>query len=89
MKGIKQSISILAVIFLFSSSLFIAGCSSKPDAEQMKQLNDLKEEYAALQRDVAAKEQTKGNLQREIADKNAKLKKCNDDQTVVKQRLAN
>jgi len=27
-------------------------------------------------------------LDKEIADKEAKLKKCNDDQQVVKQRLA-
>ena len=89
MKGRNQGLATLAVIFLFASSLFVAGCSSKPDAEQMKQLNDLKEEYASLQKDVASKEQEKANLQREIADKNAKLKKCNDDQQIVKQRLSN
>ncbi|HEX9007155.1 MAG TPA: hypothetical protein VF889_07665 [Bacteroidota bacterium] len=54
----------------------------------MKQLNDLKEEVAALQKDQAAKDQQKATLDREMADKNAKLKKCNDDQQVVKQRLA-
>lgn len=85
----RNSRATLAIVFLAASSLFIAGCSSKPDAEEMKQLNDLKEEYAALQRDVASKEQAKANLQREISDTNAKLKKCNDDQVIVKQRLAN
>jgi outer membrane murein-binding lipoprotein Lpp len=85
--NVKSSIT-LVVALLVASSLFIAGCSSKPDAEQLRQLNTLKDEYAALQRDVAAKEQTKAGLEREIAEKNAKLKKCNDDQQIVKQRLA-
>ncbi len=73
---------------LLAGSLTLAGCSSSPDEAQMKQLNDLKEEVAALQKDQAAKDQQKATLDREMADKNAKLKKCNDDQQVVKQRLA-
>lgn len=79
----------LATALLFTLSLAMVGCSSSPDAEQLKQLNDLKEEYASLQREVAAKEQAKAKAEREIAEKNAQLKKCNDDQQIVKQRLAN
>jgi septal ring factor EnvC (AmiA/AmiB activator) len=78
----------LAMALLFSSSVVLLGCSSSPDESQMKQLNDLKEETAALQKESATKEQEQANLQKEIAEKNAKLKKCNDDQQVVKQRLA-
>ena len=78
----------LAMALLFSSSVVLLGCSSSPDESQMKQLNDLKEETAALQKESAAKEQDQANLQKEIADKNTMLKKCNDDQQVVKQRLA-
>ena len=82
-----RNIVTLALALLFVLSLVFVGCSSKPDAEQLKQLNDLKEEYASLQREVASKEQAKAQSEREIADKNAKLKKCNDDQQIVKQRL--
>lgn len=53
----------------------------------MKQLNDLKSEVASLQRDISAKEQQRGTLDREDADKNARVKKCNDDQQTVRQRL--
>ena len=77
----------LVLALLLSSSLMLVGCSSKPDAEEMKQLNDLKEEYATLQKETATKEQRKAALEKEVADMNAKLKKCNDDQQVVKQRL--
>ena len=82
-----RNVGTLAVALLFALSLVLVGCSSKPDAEQLKQLNDLKEEYASLQKEVGAKEQAKAQAEREIAEKNAKLKKCNDDQQIVKQRL--
>ncbi len=72
---------------LFSGSLLLTSCSSGPDEAQMTQLNNLKDEYAALQKEQSAKEQQKATLDREVADKNAKLKKCNDDQVVVRQRL--
>jgi septal ring factor EnvC (AmiA/AmiB activator) len=77
-----------ALAFLMCSSFALMSCSSSPDEAQMKQLNDLKAEVASLQNDVAGKEQQMGTLQKDIADKNAKLKKCHDDQEVVKQRLA-
>ncbi len=77
----------IAAGFLIAFSVVLGGCSSKPDSEQMRQLNDLKEEYASLQREVASKEQAKSTLTKEVADKNAKLRKCNDDTQAVKQKL--
>ena len=74
--------------FLVCSSFALVSCSSSPDEAQMKQLNDLKSEVTSLQNDAAAKEQQLGTLQKDVADKNAKLKKCADDQAIVKQRLA-
>lgn len=83
----KSSIFGLFLALLFSSSMILVGCSSSPDEAELKALNDLKEEYAALQKDSASKEAEKAALNKSIAEKNAKLKKCNDDQQVVKQRL--
>jgi septal ring factor EnvC (AmiA/AmiB activator) len=74
---------------LFTSSLALVGCTSHPDEAEMKQLNDLKAETASLEKEIAAKEQQKAALDKEVAEKNAKLKKCADDQAIVKQRLAN
>jgi outer membrane murein-binding lipoprotein Lpp len=88
MQHMKRAITALCATLLVSGGLVLSGCSSSPSEEQMKQLNDLKEEVASLQKDVSAKEQQKAALEKEIAEKNAKLKKCNDDQQVVKQRLA-
>jgi septation ring formation regulator EzrA len=83
----NRKVSVFAATLLFSGSLLLMSCSSSPDDAQMKQLNDLKDQYAALQRDQSAKEQQKSILQKDVAEKEAKLKKCNDDQQVVRQRL--
>lgn len=87
MPRLNRTVITFGMTLLFSSSLILFGCSSSPDEAELKQLNDLKEEYAALQKESADKEAQKTALDREIAEKNAKLKKCNDDQQVVKQRL--
>ncbi|MFN0157838.1 MAG: hypothetical protein ACKVRP_07185 [Bacteroidota bacterium] len=83
----KKAMSFIGMLLL-SSSLVLVGCSSSPSEEELRQLNELKDQAASLQREVTAKEQQKSSLDKEIADKNAKIKKCNDDQQVVKQRLA-
>jgi septal ring factor EnvC (AmiA/AmiB activator) len=88
MQKLNRTVTARALAILFAGSVVLVGCSSSPDDAQMKQLNDLKEEVSALQKDVAAKEDQKGALDKQIAEKNAKLKKCNDDQAIVKQRLA-
>jgi septal ring factor EnvC (AmiA/AmiB activator) len=88
MQKLNRMVAASALAILFSLSLVLVGCSSSPDEAQMKQLNDLKAEVASLQKDVASKEQQKAALDREIGEKNAKLKKCADDQAIVKQRLA-
>jgi len=87
MPRINGTLTTLAMALLFSSSLALFGCSSSPDEEQMKQLNDLKDEVAKLQKDISSAEEQKAALDKEVGEKNAKIKKCNDDQQVVKQRL--
>ncbi len=83
----KKVMSFLGT-FLLASSLVLVGCSSSPSEEELRQLNELKDQAASLQRDVTSKQAQKSALEKEVADKNAKIKKCNDDQLVVKQRLA-
>jgi septal ring factor EnvC (AmiA/AmiB activator) len=87
MQKITRIVTTFGVTLLMSGSLALIGCSSSPDEEQMKQLNDLKDEVSSLQKDISAKEQQKADLEKQVAEKNAKIKKCNDDQQVVKQRL--
>ncbi len=82
-----QKIRGLGLLLTLSAMVALAGCSSNPNDEEMKALDDLKAEVASLQRDISNKEQQRGTLDREVADKNAKVKKCNDDQQTVRQRL--
>ena len=83
----NRKVSISAATLLFSGSLLLMSCSSSPDEAQMKQLNDLKDQYADLQKQQSSKEQQKATLEKDNADQDAKLKKCHDDQQVVRQRL--
>jgi outer membrane murein-binding lipoprotein Lpp len=78
---------IFGIVLACSAIFVLAGCSSSPDEEELRQLNDLRAEVASLQRDISAKEQQRGTLDREVADKNARIQKCNDDQQTVRQRL--
>jgi len=88
MQKIAKSITAFGVALLFSSAVMLTGCSSGPDEAQLKQLEDLKGEVASLEKEVAEKEKQVGQLRDEVAKKEAKLQKCQDDQQIVKQRLA-
>ena len=87
MTSLNRAVTFLAMTILVSATLVVSGCSSNPDEAEMKQLNDLKEEYASLQKQSATLEQEKSSLEKEIADKNLKLTKCNQDQQTVRQRI--
>ena len=71
-----------AVVMLMSS-----GCSSKPNAEELQQLESLKAEVASLEREISTKESEKAALNRSIGDKNAQLNQCEQDTKVVQERL--
>ena len=88
MSSSKRTVITIGMAILVTGSLFLYGCSSSPDEQQLKALQTLKDETAQLDKEIKEKEGKKGDLDKVIAEKNAKLKKCNDDQAVVKQRLA-
>lgn len=84
----RRPVTVGILTCMMAASLLVAGCSSSPSAEEMRKLDELKQENSALQREVAQKEEQKAALDREIAGKNAKLKKCNDDKQIVQSRLS-
>jgi peptidoglycan hydrolase CwlO-like protein len=73
---------LLTVAFLSG----LVGCSSGPDEEQLKQLEDLKAEVDGLQKQVDAKKDQKDKLQKEITAKDAKIKEYQDQAAEVKKR---
>jgi septal ring factor EnvC (AmiA/AmiB activator) len=79
-----RNITSLIVVLAFVTSLFIAGCTSKPTDEELRQLSDLKAEVSALEKQIADKEKEKAGLEKEIAEKNGKLQQCQADKEAVK-----
>jgi septal ring factor EnvC (AmiA/AmiB activator) len=89
MQKLSRMVTALGMALLFTGSVVLIGCSSKPSEEELKQLADLKSEVSSLKQTITSKESEKASLEKQIADLNAKVKKVQDDMGVVKQRLAN
>ncbi len=86
MKYHAKTLSLGGAILL-AGSLVLAACSSSPSEDELRQLNQLRDEVTSLERQVSQMEQQKSALEKQIAEKNAKLKSCADDQATVRQRL--
>ena len=75
------------IALVVSGGLVLSGCSSSPSEEQLKQLNDLKQEVSSLDKQVSDKQREKADLEKQIAEKNGKLQQCQSDQEAVKKGL--
>ncbi len=87
MAKFKNMLFVLIIAAVFAGSTMMVGCGGGVDEEQMAALNNLKAEVESLQSQVKAKEDEKASLQKQISDKDAKLKKCNDDMAKTKSCL--
>jgi uncharacterized protein (DUF3084 family) len=68
-------------------SALLMGCARRPNAEELAQLEDLKAEVAALEREIGSKEQEKNGLQQQVSQMDQELRKCAEDKEKVRQRL--
>ena len=82
-----KSLKTLIFAACLASALIVAGCSSSPSEEEMRQLNDLKSQATGLEKQVNDKASEKAALQKQIAEKNAKLQQCQSDQEAVKKAM--
>lgn len=87
MAKIKGLLYTLLLAAMLTGSSMLIGCGGGVDEEQMTALNNLKAEVESLQSQNKAKEDEKASLQKQISDKDAKLKKCNDDMAKTKSCL--
>ncbi len=87
MAKFKSMLYMLIVAGVLTGSSMLVGCGGGVDEEQMAALNNLKAEVESLQGQVKAKEDEKASLQKQISDKEAKIKKCNDDMAKTKSCL--
>lgn len=77
----------IMVALIVSGGMMLSSCSSSPSEEQMKQLNDLKQEVSSLEKQVSDRQREKADLEKQIAEKNGKLQQCQSDQEAVKKGL--
>lgn len=82
----KKSLA-LTVTAAAMAGMILAGCTSKPNEAELKQLEALKAEVVSLEKEVATRESEKAELLKAIADKNAKLEECAKEKQAVQQRL--
>lgn len=76
---------ILLAFCIFFCNLF--SCGGGVDEEQMESLNNIKAEVESLRAQVKAKEDEKASLQKQISDKDAKIKRCNNDYQKTKKEV--
>ncbi|HCA43714.1 MAG TPA: hypothetical protein DEP28_10740 [Bacteroidetes bacterium] len=86
MNFITTNLKYLLVVSLFVTSGWMIGCGGGPSAEQMQQLNDLRAEVESLQSQVNDAMSQKSQLERQIADKDAKVKAYLNDIGTVQKR---
>lgn len=63
------------VVFFAVTTAVLSGCGGLSDA-QIQQLNDLRSEVNSLQTTADSLKDQKSSLEKELADKNAKLQQC-------------
>lgn len=86
LKAKKMFTSAVAVILLTSMVSFV-GCSGVSE-EEMANLNAIRTEVKALEKEVNSLKSEKTQLEREIAEHNAKLENIAKDKAEVEANLA-
>ncbi|HAY34213.1 MAG TPA: hypothetical protein PK536_04080 [Ignavibacteria bacterium] len=84
MAKMRNLFFVLLTVAMMAGSTFLVGCGGGVDEEQIQQLNDLKAEVDALQSQVNAKLDEKSDLQKQIADTEAKAKEWQGISDAVK-----
>lgn len=79
--------SVFLAVSLIAGALALTGCSNNASEEEMAQLKSLQSEISSLEQQVNARQQEKDGLQKQIADRDAKLKQCQADQDEAKRVL--
>lgn len=82
----KRIINSALVVVLFAGILSFSGCSGVSE-EQMAELEALRSEVKALEKEVGSLQAEKAAIEREIAEKNAKLDQCAKEKAETKKNL--
>jgi len=86
MKLIKVAKSLVIVFAITMSASFWAGCGGLSEA-QLEELRNLRSEVSSLEAEAKSLKDERARLEKEMADKNAKLQQCKKDQEETKVNL--
>jgi len=75
-------IALCAVAFIF-----VAGCSSSPSEEELRQLQDLQAQVRRLEDQISSRQSDNATLEKQNAEKNGRLQQCQSDQDAVKKAM--
>jgi len=82
----KKIINTGLALVLVAGMIGFAGCSGVSE-EQMAELEALRSEVKALEKEVGSLKTEKAAIEREIAEKNAKLDQCAKEKAETKKNL--
>lgn len=82
-----KPLKLLLCTFCLTAGLTLSSCSSSPSEDELRALEDLKSQASQLEGKVGELQREKTNLDKQIAEKNAKLQQCQSDQEAVKKAL--
>jgi len=82
----KRVINSALVVVLVAGIIGFTGCSGVSE-EQMAELEALRSEVKALEKEVGSLKTEKAAIEREIAEKNAKLDQCAKEKAETKKNL--
>ncbi|MBA4407705.1 hypothetical protein C0389_10550 [bacterium] len=82
----KRLINSALVLILVAGIIGFTGCSGVSE-EQMAELDALRSEVKALEKEVGSLKTEKAAIEREIAEKNAKLDQCAKEKAETKKNL--
>ena len=82
----KKIINLSLALVLVAGIIGFTGCSGVSE-EQMAELDALRSEVKALEKEVGSLKTDKAAIEREIAEKNAKLDQCAKEKVETKKNL--
>ncbi len=78
MKLIKAARSAVLIATIAISASYLTGCGGLSEA-QLEELRNLRSEVSSLEAEAKSLKDERAKLEREMADKNAKLQQCAKD----------
>jgi septal ring factor EnvC (AmiA/AmiB activator) len=80
-------IKLVTVAVFLIGGLGFVGCTKYASDEELKQLSDKQAEVTSQEDNIRKLQAEKANLEKQVAEKNGKLKQCQADQEAVKKAM--